>query len=128
MDGGQNIFCMTWTRGGREVNQQFNCTQKKTEGGGRVSKRCRIIGVFERTITKFYNFLHFWILFSKLFTNWAPLGRVGHRVAISRCLFVCVSVCAIGCGFFRGLTLALRSHDQISGPLIFLSFLFSSRK
>ena len=28
------------------------------------------------------------------------------------CPFVCVSVCAIRCSFFRGLSLALRSHDQ----------------
>ena len=43
-----------------------------------------------------------------IFTNSAPLGRVGHRVAMSRC----VCVCAIGCSFFLGLSLALRSHDQ----------------
>ena len=42
-----------------------------------------------------------------------PLGRVGHRVAMSVCLCVCVSVCAIECSFFRGLSLALKSHDQI---------------
>ena len=43
-----------------------------------------------------------------MFTNSAPLGRVGHRVAMS----VCLCVCAIGCSFFQGLSLALRSHDQ----------------
>ena len=26
---------------------------------------------------------------------------------------VCLSVCAIGCSFFQGLSLAFRSHDQI---------------
>ena len=30
---------------------------------------------------------------SELFTNSAPLGRVGHRVAMSVCVCVCVSVC-----------------------------------
>ena len=40
-----------------------------------------------------------------IFTNSAPLGRVGHGVAMS--------VCAIECSFFLGLSLALRSHDQI---------------
>ena len=48
-------------------------------------------------------------LFVSFFTNSAPLGRVGHRVAMS----VCLCVCAIKCIFFRGLSLALRSHDQI---------------
>ena len=47
--------------------------------------------------------------FDLIFTNSAPLGRVGHRVAMS----VEMSVCAIECSFFRGLSLALRSHDQI---------------
>ena len=46
---------------------------------------------------------------SEIFTNSATLRRVGHRAAMS----VCVCVCAIGCIFFRGLSLALRSHDQI---------------
>ena len=32
-----------------------------------------------------------------IFTNSAPLDRVGHRVAMS----VCVSVCAIGCSFHQ---------------------------
>ena len=48
-----------------------------------------------------------------IFTNSAPLGRVGHRVAMSVCGDVCGDVCAIECSFFRGLSLALRSHDQI---------------
>ena len=49
-----------------------------------------------------------------IFTNLAPLGRVGHRVAMSVCLSVCLCVCAIGAVFFsRGISLALRSHDQI---------------
>ena len=51
------------------------------------------------------------------FHQLGPLGRVGLRVAmsvcLSVCLFVCLCVCAIECSFFRGLSLALRSHDQI---------------
>ena len=39
----------------------------------------------------------------------ALLGRVGHRVTMS----VRVSMCAIGCSFFLGLSLDLRPHDQI---------------
>ena len=38
-----------------------------------------------------------------IFTNSAPLGRVGQRVAMSVCLFVCLSVYAIGCSFVRPL-------------------------
>ena len=34
-----------------------------------------------------------------IFTDLAPLGWVSHRVAMSRCVFVC----AIGCIFFRSL-------------------------
>ena len=48
-----------------------------------------------------------------IFTNSAPLGQVGHRGAMSVCGDVCLWFCAIGCSFFRGLSLALRSHDQI---------------
>ena len=47
-----------------------------------------------------------------IFTESAPLGRFSHRVPISVCLSVCLSVCSIGCSFFRGLSLALISHDQ----------------
>ena len=43
-----------------------------------------------------------------VFTESAPLGRISHRVA----MFVASYVCAIGLIFFRGLSLALRSHDQ----------------
>ena len=44
-----------------------------------------------------------------IFTNSAPLGRVGHRVAMS----VCVSVCLRHrVHFFVGLSLALSWHDQ----------------
>ena len=32
---------------------------------------------------------------NNVFTNSAPLGRVGHRVAMSVVVCVCVSVCAI---------------------------------
>ena len=41
-----------------------------------------------------------------------PLGRFDHRVAMSVCVFVCLFV-PFPCDFFRGLSLALRSHDQI---------------
>ena len=34
-----------------------------------------------------------------IFTNSAPLGRVGLGVAMSMCLSVCLSVCAIKCSF-----------------------------
>ena len=45
-----------------------------------------------------------------VFTNSAPLSRVGHRVAMSMCLFVCLRHRV---QFFSlGLSLALRSHDQ----------------
>ena len=47
-----------------------------------------------------------------IFTNSAPLGRVGYRVAMSVCVFVCECFCAIGCSFFGCSSLALRSHDQ----------------
>ena len=47
-------------------------------------------------------------LLSIIFTNSASLGRVGHKVAMSRCVWYCT----IGCSFFLGLSLALRSHDQ----------------
>ena len=50
---------------------------------------------------------------NQIFTNLAPLGRVGHRVAMSVCVSVCLCVCAIKCSFFLGLSLAPRSHDQI---------------
>ena len=46
-----------------------------------------------------------------IFTNWAPLGRVGLVVAISVCLLVCLSDVPSKC-IFLGLSLALRSHDQ----------------
>ena len=47
---------------------------------------------------------------ARVFTNSATLalGRVGHRVAMSGCVWFW----AIGCSFFLGLSLALRSHDQ----------------
>ena len=48
--------------------------------------------------------------FSPTRPHWAEL--VIESPCPSVCLFVCVSVCAIGCSFFRGLSLALRSHDQ----------------
>ena len=35
----------------------------------------------------------------EIFTNSSPLGRVGHKVVMSVCLYVC----AIGCSFFRPL-------------------------
>ena len=43
-----------------------------------------------------------------IFTESTPLGQFNHRVAMS----VCVWFCAIGCSFFQGLSLSLRSHDQ----------------
>ena len=43
-----------------------------------------------------------------LFTESAPLGRFSLKVAMYRCL----SVCAMRCSFFLGLSLALRSHDH----------------
>ena len=51
-----------------------------------------------------------------IFTNLAPLSQVGHRVAMSVFFFVCLSVCAIGCSLFLGLSLALTSHDQFQAP------------
>ena len=69
-----------------------------------------------------------------VFTNSAPLGQVGHIVAVSVCVSVCLFVCAIGCSFFRGLSSALRSHDQFQAshwssppnpwgfPRVFLGF------
>ena len=50
--------------------------------------------------------------------SWSRGGLVNSKIFIespfpSVCLCVCLSVCAIGCSFFRGLSLALRSHDQI---------------
>ena len=59
-----------------------------------------------------------------------PLGRFDHRVAMSVCKSVCVSVCPFSCVFFWGLSLALRSHDQIptshwsTPPAPFFIFLF----
>ena len=44
-----------------------------------------------------------------IFANSAPLGWVSHRIAMSVCLFVCLRHWV---QFFRGLSLALRSHDQ----------------
>ena len=43
-----------------------------------------------------------------IFTESAPLGRFIHRVAMS----VWMCVCAIGCSFFQGFSLVLRSHDH----------------
>ena len=43
-----------------------------------------------------------------IFSESGPLGPFSHRVAMS----VCLCVCAIGCSFFLGLSLAMRSHDQ----------------
>ena len=48
--------------------------------------------------------------FSPTRPHWAKL------VIESPCPCVCLSVCAIGCSFFRGLSSAFRSHDQI--PLV----------
>ena len=39
--------------------------------------------------------------------HWADL------IIESRCPYVCMSVCPFSCNFFRGLSLAVRSHDQI---------------
>ena len=46
------------------------------------------------------------LISSPTFPNWAEL------VIKLPCPSVCVSVCAIGCNFCCGLSLALRSHDQ----------------
>ena len=46
-----------------------------------------------------------------IFTNWAEL--VIESPCPYVCMYVCMDVCAIECSFFRGLSLALRSHDQI---------------
>ena len=45
--------------------------------------------------------------FSPTRPHWAEL------VIESPCMCVCLFVCAIGCSFFLGLSLALRSQDQI---------------
>ena len=42
----------------------------------------------------------------------SALGRFFHRVAMSVYAYICVYV-PFSCNFFRGLSLALRSHDQI---------------
>ena len=60
----------------------------------------------------FLNFSRATGMNSKVFTNSAPLGRVGHRVAMSVCLSVCVCL-RHRVQFLLGLSLALRSHDQI---------------
>ena len=49
--------------------------------------------------------------YSLIFKKLAP-WPIFHRVAMSVCLFVCLSVPS-QCNFFRGLSSALRSHDQI---------------
>ena len=46
------------------------------------------------------------------FHQLGPLGRVGLVVAESVCLSICLSV-PFQCNFFLGLSLVLRSHDQI---------------
>ena len=53
----------------------------------------------------------------QLFTESAPQGQFNHRVAMSVCLFDCVSVCAIKCIFFRGLSLVF-GHMISSRPVI----------
>ena len=51
-----------------------------------------------------------------LFTESAPLGRFSHRVTMSVCLCVSVSVCLRHqMQFFLGLSLVLRSHDHFPG-------------
>ena len=45
---------------------------------------------------------------TQIFSKSTPLGQFSHRVAMS----ACVSVCAMGCSFFQGLSSALRLHDQ----------------
>ena len=52
------------------------------------------------------------------FHQLGPLGRVGLVVTESVCLCVCLCLCLclffpFPCNFFRGLSLVLRSHDQI---------------
>ena len=56
------------------------------------------------TLSNFYNFTLPYAGFSKN----RPLVRFFHRVAMSIYMFVPFS-----CNFCRGLSLALRSHDQI---------------
>ena len=63
-----------------------------------------------------------------IFTNSAPLGPVGLRVAMSVCMSVCPSVCAIGCSFFQSLSLALRSpyfSHPVQSPTFFADKLLS---
>ena len=68
-----------------------------------------------RSLTKTRHSSYFWnnkSLFND-FTESAPLGRFGHRDAMSVCLFVCL--CApSGAIFLPGLSLALMSHDQFT--------------
>ena len=51
------------------------------------------------------------IIFSPTRPHWAELVYESPCPCV--CVSVCVSVCAIVCSFFLGLSLALRSHDQI---------------
>ena len=56
------------------------------------------------------------ICFLSYFHQIGPTGpswSKSRHVRVYVCVSVCVSVCAIGCSFFLGLSLALRSHDQI---------------
>ena len=59
------------------------------------------------------------------FHQLGPLGRVGLVVDTSVCLCVCLFV-PFPCNFFRGLSLVLRSHDQIPAShwSTLLSYLF----
>ena len=45
----------------------------------------------------------------QIFTELAPLGRFSHRVAMSRCVSVCMFA-PLGAVFFQGLSLALRFY------------------
>ena len=57
-------------------------------------KQCQYTGCLDRTV----------ILIK--------VKKQGYNVDFHQLGHVCLSVCAIGCSFFRGLSLALRSHDQ----------------
>ena len=62
-------------------------------------RKCPIIIPTFRRLTLIFRF-------SQTRPHWAEL------VIELPCPCVCLFVCAIGCSFFRGLSLALRSHDQ----------------
>ena len=64
----------------------------------------------------YYQLFWYFTLALPRFSKNRPLGRFFLVVAMSVCLSVYLSVCLSvpsPCDFFRGLSLALRSHDQI---------------